>query len=193
MARTLSTMLPLGTPLPEFTLPDGNGVAYTLGDQGGNCGLLVAFICNHCPYVKHINPVLAPLGTQLAELGVGMLAISSNDADTYPADGPIQMAQTAAELGYTFPYLYDETQSAAKAFGAACTPDFFLFDAHLKLVYRGQFDSSRPNQGEPSGQDILRAVDALVAGKPPLAEQIPGMGCNIKWKAGNEPDYFGKA
>ncbi|GGP23159.1 thioredoxin family protein [Silvimonas iriomotensis] len=183
-------MLPLGTPLPDFTLPDGEGRPHTLADLAGNCGLLVAFICNHCPYVKHINPVLAPLGAQLAELGVGMVAISSNDVETYPDDAPALMVQTAADERYTFRYLYDETQDAAKAFGAACTPDFYLFDAQLKLVYRGQFDTSRPNVGAPSGQDILRAVNALVAGKPPLAEQVPSMGCNIKWKPGNEPAYF---
>ncbi len=190
MARTYSTMLPLGTSMPGFTLPDGEGRPHTLADLAGNRGLLVAFICNHCPYVKHINPVLAPLGAQLAEVGVGMVAISSNDVENYPDDAPLLMARHAAEQRYTFPYLYDETQDAAKAFGAACTPDFYLFDAQLKLVYRGQFDTSRPNMGAPTGQDIQRAVSALVEDKPPLAEQVPSMGCNIKWKAGNEPDYF---
>lgn len=191
MARTSSTMLPLNTPLPEFTLPDGEGRLFDLAGVAGPKGLLVAFICNHCPYVKHINPALAPLGAQLAEDGVGMVAISSNDIQAHPDDAPSKMVSAAKDLGYTFPYLYDETQAAAHAFGAACTPDFYLFNGELELVYRGQFDSTRPGQGAAAtGADIIAAVAALVAGNPPLREQQPSLGCNIKWKPGSAPDYF---
>ncbi|SMC26690.1 Peroxiredoxin [Andreprevotia lacus DSM 23236] len=182
MALTPSTMLPLDSPLPAFALPDGHGDLHHSRDLAGPKGLLVIFICNHCPYVKHINPALAPLGAEFRQLGVGMVAISSNDADQYPEDGPAQMAKAAAVLGYTFPYLHDETQVVAQAFHAACTPDLFLFDDMGRLVYRGQFDATRPNQGVADAADIRRAVAALAAGEPPLAEQVPSVGCNIKWK-----------
>ncbi|GAB7127819.1 thioredoxin family protein [Silvimonas sp. JCM 19000] len=191
MARAESTMLPLNTSLPEFTLPDGDGRLYDLAGVAGPKGLLVAFICNHCPYVKHINPALAPLGAELAEDGVGMVAISSNDIESHPEDAPSKMVEAAHELGYTFPYLYDETQAAAHAFGAACTPDFFLFNGDLELVYRGQFDETRPGSGQAAnGATLKAAVAALVAGQPPVQQQLPSIGCNIKWKPGNAPDYF---
>ena len=191
MARTSSTMLPLNTPLPEFTLPDGEGRLFDLAGVAGPKGLLVAFICNHCPYVKHINAALAPMGAALAEDGVGMVAISSNDIQAHPDDAPSKMVIAAQTLGYTFSYLYDENQAAALAFGAACTPDFYLFNGELQLVYRGQFDSTRPGQGVPAtGADVTAAVAALVAGQPLLREQQPSLGCNIKWKPGNAPDYF---
>ncbi len=188
MALAHSHMLPLGTRLPDFTLQDGEGLAYTLSNLAGQKGLFVIFICNHCPYVLHINPVLAPLGQELAELGVGMVAISSNDADVYPEDGPERMAEFARDYGYTFPYLYDADQSAAKAFRAACTPDLYLFDADLKLVYRGRFDATSPNQGQiATGGDLRHAVANMLAGRAPLAEQVASAGCSIKWLPGNEP------
>ncbi|MDR2244308.1 MAG: thioredoxin family protein [Burkholderiales bacterium] len=182
MALTPSTMLPLGSVLPAFELPDGNGVRYRSQDLMGAKGVFIIFICNHCPYVKHINAALAPLGREFEALGVGMAAISSNDAQNYPEDAPDKMAAQAGALGYTFPYLYDETQDIARAFDAACTPDLYLFDAAGRLVYRGQFDASRPGQGKADASDIRRAVKALVDGEPPLSEQIPGVGCSIKWK-----------
>jgi peroxiredoxin len=181
MALTPSTMLPLGSELPAFELPDGNGARHRNQDLMGPKGLFVIFICNHCPYVKHINAALAPLGREFGASGVGMTAISSNDAQSFPEDAPDRMAVQARVLGYTFPYLYDETQEVARAFDAACTPDLFLFDATGKLVYRGQFDASRPGQGTADAADIRRAVKALIAGAPPLAEQIPSVGCSIKW------------
>lgn len=191
MSLAHSTMLPLGAPLPDFVLPDGEGHPYTLSALAGQKGLLVMFICNHCPYVLHINPVLANLGAELAESGIGMVAISSNDIERYPDDAPERMAEFALDNAYTFPYLYDADQSAAHAFRAACTPDLYLFDAGLKLVYRGRFDATRPGQGiAANGEGLQRAVEALLAGEPPLAEQIPSAGCSIKWKEGNEPDYF---
>jgi len=182
MVLTPSTMLRLGSPLPAFELPDGNGVRYRSQDLMGAKGLFIIFICNHCPYVKHINAALAPLGREFAALGVGMAAISSNDALSYPEDAPDKMAAQADALGYTFPYLYDEAQEIARAFDAACTPDLYLFDAAGKLVYRGQFDASRPGQGKADASDIRRAVKALADGAPPLPEQIPSVGCSIKWK-----------
>ncbi|MBE9607988.1 thioredoxin family protein [Chitinilyticum piscinae] len=182
MALTPSTMPPLGMPLPDATLADGRGTPYTLSALAGQHGLLVAFICNHCPYVQHLNGQLAPLGTILAEEGVGMVAISSNDPQAYPADAPAEMALQAEGLGYSFPYLFDATQDVARAFHAACTPDFFLFDSRLQLFYRGQFDASRPGKGKPDGADLLGAVAALVAGEGAPAVQQPGIGCNIKWR-----------
>ncbi|MDR2015985.1 MAG: thioredoxin family protein [Burkholderiales bacterium] len=181
MALTPSTMLPLGSRLSAFELPDGNGARYRSRDLMGSKGLFVIFICNHCPYVKHINAALAPLGREFGASGVGMAAISSNDALSYPEDAPDRMAAQAKALGYTFPYLYDETQEIARAFNAVCTPDLYLFDATDKLVYRGQFDASRPGQGTADAADIRRAVKALAAGVPPLTEQIPSVGCSIKW------------
>lgn len=182
MSLAYSSMLPLGAALPEFTLLDGEGNAFSLSGLAGQKGLFVVFICNHCPFVLHINPALAPLGTELAEQGIGMVAISSNDITRYPEDAPERMAELARDNGYTFPYLYDADQSAAKAFRAACTPDLFLFDAGLKLVYRGRFDATRPNQGQvATGADLKHAVATLLAGQPPLAQQLPSSGCSIKW------------
>jgi peroxiredoxin len=175
-------MLPLGSRLPAFELPDGNGVQYRSRDLMGPKGLFVIFICNHCPYVKHINAALAPLGREFGASGVGVAAISSNDAQSHPEDAPDRMAAQAGALEYTFPYLYDETQEIAHAFNAVCTPDLYLFDAAGKLVYRGQFDTSRPGQGTADAADIRRAVKALATGAPPLAEQIPSVGCSIKWR-----------
>ena len=182
MSLTPSTMLPLGSLLPSFELADGNGQLYASKNLMGAKGLFVIFICNHCPYVKHINAALAPLGREFAELGVGMVAICSNDAHAYPADAPPEMAARARELGYTFPYLHDDTQRVAKAFDAACTPDLYLFDAAGKLVYRGQFDSSRPEKGMADGADIRQAVQALVSGQPQRVDQKASIGCNIKWR-----------
>lgn len=178
-----SSMLPVGHPLPAFELPDGSGQRYRSDRLAGPAGLLIIFICNHCPYVKHINPVLAPLGAELARQGIGMAAISSNDATAYPADAPDRMVEAARQLGYTFPYLYDEDQTVARAFHAACTPDPFLFDAGGHLVWRGQLDGSRPGHGAADAADLRRAVAALLAGEPPLAEQRPSTGCSIKWRA----------
>ncbi|MDR2926101.1 MAG: thioredoxin family protein [Azoarcus sp.] len=182
MALTPSAMLPLGSALPAFELLDGNGIRFRSRDLMGAKGLFVIFICNHCPYVKHINAALAPLGREFAALGIGMAAISSNDAQTYPEDAPDKMAAQAKTLGYTFPYLHDETQDVARAFGAACTPDLYLFDAAGTLVYRGQFDASRPSKGTADASNIRRAIEALANGAPPLEHQIPSVGCGIKWK-----------
>ena len=193
MAAVESTMLPLGTKAPEFSLPDTEGKTVSLADFTGKRGLLVMFICNHCPFVKHIRAELAKAGREYQEKGVGVVAIMSNDAANYPDDRPEKMKEEARNAGYTFPYLYDATQAVAKAYHAACTPDFFLFDQDLKLVYRGQLDDSRPGNGKPvTGADLRAALDALLSGKPALAPQKPSIGCNIKWKAGNEPDYFRK-
>jgi peroxiredoxin len=191
MARTPSTMLPLGTPAPDFNLPDVDGDLTSLDDFAGAPALLVMFICNHCPFVVHLREALAAFGTEYGEQ-IAIVAINSNDANAYPADAPDKMADEAADAGYTFPYLFDATQEVAKAYQAACTPDFFLFDADRKLVYRGQFDDSRPGNGKPiTGADLRAAVDAVLAGKAPSEEQAPSLGCNIKWKPGNEPSNFG--
>ena len=187
MARTPSTMLPLGTEAPDFSLPDANtGATVSRDDFRGKPGLLVAFICNHCPYVKHIKHELIAIGKEYGDKGMGIAAISPNDIENYPDDAPDKMAQE----GYPFPYLYDESQEAAKAYQAACTPDFFLFDADFKLVYRGQMDSARPKNDEPiTGADLRAALDAVLAGQAPADKQTPSLGCNIKWKPGNEPAY----
>lgn len=191
MALTPSTMLPLGTPAPDFSLPDTDGRLIERDHFRGARGFLVLFICNHCPYVKHINPGLVTFAKDYMAKGLAIVAISSNDATKYPEDGPQKMAQYKAQLGYPFPYLYDENQAVAKAYHAACTPDIFLFGPDLRLVYRGQFDASRPGNGKPvTGSDLRAAADALLAGKPLPTEQVASMGCNIKWKPGNEPDYF---
>ncbi len=189
MAATPSTMLPLGTPAPAFSLTDAvSGKRVSLDDFKSSPALLVMFICNHCPFVKHVRTELASLGRDYAARGVGIVAIGSNDAEKYPDDGPAKMKSEAAAVGYSFPYVYDETQEVAKAYKAACTPDFFLFDKPRKLVYRGQLDDSRPNNGKPvTGADLRAALDAVLAGKPAAAQQWPSIGCNIKWKAGNEP------
>ena len=191
MVRTPSTMLPLGTAAPDFSLPNLDGRLMSLGDVAGENGTVVMFICNHCPFVKHVADQLAVLGRDYLPRGIGVVAISSNDVSTHPADSPEQMVHEAEERGYLFPYLYDETQEVAQAYHAACTPDFYLFDAGRALVYRGQLDPSRPGSDVPvTGSDLRAAIEALLAGQPPVAEQIPSLGCNIKWKPGNEPPYF---
>jgi len=191
MVRTPSTMLPLGTPAPEFSLPNVDGHTVSLADVAGVQGTLVMFICNHCPFVKHVADQLAALGRDYAPRGVGIVAISSNDVATHPADSPEQMVHEAEQRGYVFPYLYDETQEVAHAYHAACTPDFFLFDGARTLVYRGQLDASRPGNGIPvTGADLRAALDAVLAGRPVATDQEPSLGCNIKWKPGNEPPYF---
>lgn len=191
MVRTPSTMLPLGTTAPDFSLPNVDGRTLSLADVAGVKGTVVMFICNHCPFVKHVADELAILGRDYLPRGIGFVAISSNDVSTHPADSPEQMVREAEERGYPFAYLYDHTQEVAKAYHAACTPDFFLFDGARSLVYRGQLDPSRPGNGVPvTACDLRAALDALLAGKPPIEEQIPSLGCNIKWKAGNEPAYW---
>ncbi len=189
MAATPSTMLPLGTPAPEFSLTDTvSGKRVTLAAYRASKPLLVMFICNHCPYVKHVRAQLAAIARDYSPRGVAILAISSNDVENYPADAPDLMRSEAAAAGYSFPYLYDADQSVARAYHAACTPDFFLFDAADRLVYRGQLDDSRPSNTLPvTGRDLRAALDAVLAGHAPAAAQRPSIGCNIKWKPGNEP------
>jgi peroxiredoxin len=190
MSLTPSTMLPLGTPAPDFSLPDLNGHLISPKDFHNRPGLLVMFMCNHCPYVIHLRSALAQLAREYMPKGITMLGINANDVERYPDDSPAKMAAEAKAAGYIFPYLYDETQAVAKAYRAACTPDFFLFDAAGKLVYRGQFDDSRPGNGRPvTGRDLRAALEAVLHGQPVAAEQRPSMGCNIKWKPGNEPGY----
>jgi peroxiredoxin len=190
MAET-STMLPLGTKAPSFRLPDPHGKLVSLDSFTGAPALLLAFICNHCPYVKHIRDGLARLARDYRPGGVAVVGINSNDVANYPADSPTRMAEEAAAAGYIFPYLYDETQAVAKSYHAACTPDLYLFDKDQRLVYRGQFDDSRPGNGIPvTGKDLRAALDAVLAGKPIAQNQKASIGCNIKWKSGNEPDYF---
>ena len=193
MALTPSTMLPLGTKLPSFTLADGGGKVVSSGDCAGAPAYLVMFICNHCPYVKHVAPALAKLTSKYLEKNVAIFGIMSNDAVKYPADGPELMLEEARLRGYRFPYLLDQDQGVAKAFQAACTPEFYVFDKDQKLVYRGQFDASRPgNDILPTGDDVAKALDAVLGGRPVAAEQKPSVGCNIKWRVGNEPPYFGR-
>ncbi|MEO6182272.1 MAG: thioredoxin family protein [Verrucomicrobiota bacterium] len=190
MALTPSTMRPLGASAPEFCLPDTNGKNVSLRDFKGAPAVLVMFICNHCPYVKHVRSELARLGRDYQAKSAAIVAINSNDAANYADDSPEKMRQEAVAAGYTFPYLFDESQSVAKAYRAACTPDIFLFDKDLKLVYRGQLDDSRPRNELPvTGKDLRAALDAVLAGKPVSEKQTPSIGCNIKWKAGNQPDY----
>ena len=189
MAAVESQMLELGTIAPAFSLPDPDGKRHSLAD--GADAYLVMFICNHCPFVKHIREELARIGQDYGGRNVAIYAINSNDIDKYPADGPAEMKREAATHGYTFPYLLDEDQSVAKAYRAACTPDFFVFDGSQRLVYRGQLDDSRPSNGKPvTGSDLRAALDAVLAGSAVDDEQVPSIGCNIKWKPGNEPDYF---
>jgi peroxiredoxin len=191
MALTPSTMLPLGTAVPSFRLPDLDGRDVSAEDFRTAPGLLVAFICGHCPYVKHMRQEFAAFAKAYRDRGLAIVGIMSNDTDAQPEDGPAGMKEEAAAAGYTFPYLFDATQAVAKAFRAACTPDLFLFDREGTLVYRGQFDESRPGNGHPvTGADLRAAVDAVLAGVPVPTEQRASMGCNIKWKRGNEPDYF---
>jgi len=191
MVAVNSTMLPLGTKAPDFALPNVDGRTVSLADFQGRKALLVMFICNHCSFVKHIQAELARLGRDIQRKDVAVVAVMSNDAANYPDDSPAKMKEEAENAGYSFPYLYDETQAVAKAYRAACTPDFFLFDAEFRLVYRGQLDDSRPGNNIPvTGNDIRAAVDALLAGQPVPVEQRPSIGCNIKWKSGNAPEYF---
>lgn len=191
MAKTPSTMLPLGTPCPDFSLIDTHGKTHSTKDYVGKKPLLVAFICNHCPFVLHIRSTLAALTEDYMEKGIAVLAINSNDVETHPDDAPDKMVIEREAAGYRFPYLFDETQSVAKAFQAACTPDFFLFDKSGALVYRGQFDDSRPGNGKAiNGKDLKDAMDAVLKNTKPSADQKSSLGCNIKWKAGNEPAYY---
>jgi len=183
-------MLELGTKAPDFALPDPSGKVVSLADFDGKPALLVAFICNHCPYVKHIADGFAAFAREYGEKGLSVVAISANDAGAYPEDAPPAMAEVARAHGYTFPYLYDESQQVALAYQAICTPDFFLFDADRRLVYRGQFDDSRPKGDAPvTGESLRIAVDALLDGRPVPAEQMPSVGCSIKWKPDNAPEW----
>ncbi len=184
MARTESNMLPLGTKAPDFCLPDTvSGKTLCLKDLKTGKGLVVMFICNHCPYVIHVNDEIVRLANEYRPKGIGFVAISANDVENYPDDSPEKMKETAEKLGYPFPYLYDESQDVARAYDAACTPDFYLFDGDLKLVYRGRLDASRPQSDIPvTGEDLRRALDALLEGRPQAEKQYPSMGCNIKWK-----------
>jgi len=184
-------MLPLGTAAPDFQLPDTNGKIVSLADFKDKPTLAVIFMCNHCPYVIHIRAGLAQLVRDYAPRGAAIVGINANDAKNYPADSPARMKDEVKNAGYTFPYLYDETQAVAKKYHAACTPDIFLFDRGRRLVYRGQFDASRPGNGIPvTGKDLRAAIDAVLAGKATSEFQAPSIGCNIKWQAGNEPHYF---
>ncbi len=181
-------MRPLGTSAPDFALPDPDGTTVTRDQATGNAGLLVMFICNHCPFVKLIRHELAAIGTSYQPKGLGVVAISANDAKNYPDDAPDKMKIEAADAGYTFPYLYDESQDIAKAYHAVCTPDFFLYNAEGALAYRGQLDDARPGNGKPvTGADLRAAIDAVIDGRPAPDEQRPSIGCNIKWIPGNEP------
>jgi peroxiredoxin len=186
-------MLPLGTPVPRFRLPDPDGRLVSPEDYADAPALLIAFICRHCPFVTHIRHGFAAFAREYQPRGLAVLAINSNDIEAFPEDGPQGMKEEAASAGYIFPYLFDETQAVAKTFRAACTPDLYLFDRERKLVYRGRFDESRPRTQPPmpvTGRDIRAAVDALLSGHPIPADQKGSVGCNIKWKAGNAPDYF---
>lgn len=188
MPATPSTMVPLGTPAPDFRLPDTDGKQVSLADFSSAPALLVAFICNHCPFVKHIQTAFAYLAREYQAKGVAVVAINSNDVANHPDDSPAKMVEEKKAAGYTFPYLYDESQKIAQGYRAACTPDFFLFDKDRKLVYRGQMDASRPGNGKANdGSDLRSALDAVLTGKKPSPEQVPSIGCNIKWKPGNEP------
>lgn len=192
MALTPSTMLALGTEAPDFQLPSTDGSMVELDFLRDAPALLVMFICNHCPYVKHVRPELARLGREYQAKGVAIVAISSNDPIAYPADAPDKMAEEKVAAGYTFPYLFDATQEVARAYRAACTPDFFVFDGSRRLVYRGQLDGSRPGNEVPlDGHDLRAALDAVLAGHEVPPDQKPSIGCNIKWAPGNEPELAG--
>ncbi|MEQ9356144.1 thioredoxin family protein [Coleofasciculus chthonoplastes] len=193
MALTASTMLPLGNKAPEFQLPDVvSGETISLDTFAGKQGLVVIFLCRHCPFVKHVQGELAKLGRDYQDTDLGIVAISANDATTHPDDAPEKLKEMAKELGLTFPLCYDESQETAKAYTAACTPDFFVFDRDRQLVYRGQFDDSRPGNDKPvTGKDLRSAIDSVLAQSPVSEEQKPSIGCNIKWKPGKEPAYYG--
>ena len=192
MVKTLSTMLPLGTSAVPFTLSDANGERHHWNQLRGEHGTLVMFICNHCPYVVHLKPALAELAKEYQAKGIGVVAINSNDYESYPDDAPKQMRADVETFAYSFPYLVDETQEVAQSYKAACTPDFFVFDKHDALAYRGQFDDSRPgNDVAVTGSDLRTALDALLAGEAVATVQKPSLGCNIKWRPGAEPSYFG--
>ncbi len=192
MAEVLSTFsLRPGDAAPSFSLPDADGKFHSLDGFRGGMGLLVVFACNHCPFMVHLAKALGDFAREVGADRVATVAISSNDVEKYPADAPEKMREFAEESGWEFPYLYDETQEVAKAYGAACTPDFFLFDHELRLYYAGQFDASRPQNGStPTGEDLRAAVKGMLAGEEPPARPYPSSGCNIKWKSGNEPPYF---
>lgn len=192
MAKTASTMLQLGTTAPDFSLPDVvTGRTVSLSDFRHKKALLVMFICRHCPFVKHIQDELARLGKDYHNKDVGIVAISSNDAEEFPEDAPNSLREMAEQLGFTFPYCYDQDQQVARAYEAACTPDFFLFDRSRRLVYRGQLDDSRPDSGRPvTGKDLRAAIEAVLGDSPVSFNQVPSLGCNIKWKPGNEPSYY---
>jgi peroxiredoxin len=188
---TPSTMLVLGTPLPAFRLPDVDGTPVSSDQFQGGAGLLIVFLCPHCPYAKHMRREFARFAREYQQKGLPIVAINSNDSIAFPDDSREGMKKEISSTGYTFPYLVDESQSVAKAFQAACTPDFFLFDHRSRLVYRGQFDGSRPaNQVPVTGGDLRAAADAVLEGRTPSTDQKASIGCNIKWKVGNEPDYF---
>jgi peroxiredoxin len=191
MVKTASTMLPLGTTAPEFRLPNVDGAQVSIGDLQDGKALVVMFICNHCPFVKHIAGQLVQLYSDYYPRGVRFVGISSNDIATHPDDSPEAMKAEAHAQGYRFPYLYDESQAVAKAYHAACTPDIFVFDESHQLVYRGQIDDSRPRNGKPvTGEDLRAALDAILDGRPVSEQQTPSIGCNIKWIEGQEPEYF---
>ena len=191
MVRTASTMLPLGTKAPAFSLPDTDGKTVELATLAGSKALLVIFMCNHCPYVKHVAEQLKSLSDDYMPQGLAVVAISSNDADKYPDDSLQAMAIEKSERGYQFDYLFDESQEVAQNYAAACTPDFYLFDNEQELAYRGQLDSSRPKSDIPvTGEDLRAAIDAVLSGQSPSEQQTPSIGCNIKWKEGNETQYF---
>lgn len=192
MVATPSTMLPLGTTAPDFRLPAPDGSLHGPSDADGAPGVLVAFVCNHCPYVQHLADELGSMSAGWISDGLAVFGVASNDLTTYPEDGPAHMPGFAKAHGWTFPYLLDESQDVAKSYRAACTPDFFLFDSDRRLVYRGQFDASRPGDGAPvTGHDLDAAVRAVLAGEPVAGDQRPSVGCNIKWIPGNEPDWAG--
>ena len=191
MVQTLSTMLALGTTAGQFSLPDPDGKIVSLSDFDGAPALVVIFMCNHCPFVKHVAPGLANLAREYQDKGVAVVGINPNDVANYPDDSPQKMAEASKEYGYTFPYLLDESQEVAKAYRAACTPDFFVFDGDRQLVYRGQMDDSRPSLDLPvTGADLRAALNAVLDGRSVATEQKPSIGCNIKWKPGHEPEYL---
>ncbi len=190
MVEVNSTMVPLGTQMPPFELPDFDGRIVASSDYEGAAATLVMFICNHCPYVRHVRPALARLAGEYRDRGVAVIAINSNDVAAYPQDGPDGMRDEAKQAGYLFPYLFDASQQVAKAYRAACTPDFYVFDAGRRLAYRGQLDDTRLGSGrEPTGKDLRRALDDVLTGRPVGGQQYPSAGCSIKWRPGNEPRY----